>query len=135
MDDTEKKILKQKNELKDFFFNNTEIKNLPVKINLKKGESIRQQKGKPIPIHVQDQVVDEIRGLIRNGYLERATETTEERTPAVITMTKDKLVKFALDSKTLKKAIIKRNVQMPNMEELKSRISLRISEEEDDEIW
>ena len=60
---------------------------------MKKGESTRQQKGKPIPIHVQDQVVDEIRGLIKNGYLGRATEITEERTPAVISMTKDKLVK------------------------------------------
>ena len=35
MDDTEKKILKLKNEFKDLFYNNTEIKNLSRKINLK----------------------------------------------------------------------------------------------------
>ena len=49
MDDTEKKIIKLKNEFKDLFYNNTEIKNLSVKINLKEDANIIQQKGRPIP--------------------------------------------------------------------------------------
>ena len=60
--------------MKDLFDNYTEIKNLSVKINLKEDAKIRQQKGRPIPIHLQDQVADEIKRLIKNGYLERATE-------------------------------------------------------------
>ena len=60
--------------MKDLFDNYTEIKNLSVKINLKEDAKIIQQKGRPIPIHLQDQVADEIKRLIKNGYLERATE-------------------------------------------------------------
>ena len=56
LDETEKKILKLKNEFKDLFYNNTEIKNLSVKINLKEDAKIIQQKDRPIPIHLQDQV-------------------------------------------------------------------------------
>ena len=78
LDDTEKKILKLKNELKDLFYNNTEIKSLSVKVNLNEDANIIQQKGRPIPIHLQDQVAEEIKRLIKNGYLERATEITED---------------------------------------------------------
>ena len=137
MDDTEKKILKLKNEFKDLFYNNTEIKNLSVKINLKEDANIIQQKGRPIPIHLQDQVAEEIKRLIKNGYLERATEITEDCfvSPAVITVKKDKSIKIALDSRKLNEATIKRKAQMPNMEELLSRISRKISEEQEGEIW
>ena len=137
MDDTEKKILKLKNEFKDLFYNNTEIKNLSVKINLKEDANIIQQKGRPIPLHLQDQVAEEIKRLIKNGYLERATEITEDCfvCPAVITVKKDKSIKLALDSRKLNEASIKRKAQMPNMEELISRISRKISEEQEGEIW
>ena len=77
LDVIEKKILKLKNEFKDLFYNHTEIKNLSVKINLKEDAKIIQQKGRPIPIHLQDQVAYEIKRLTKNGYLERATEITE----------------------------------------------------------
>ena len=117
LDETEKKF-ELKNEYKDLFYNNTEIKNL--RINLKEDAKIIQQKGRPRPIHLQDQVGDEIERLIKNGYLERATDITETcfMSPAVITVRKDKLVKIALDSRKLNEATIKRKAQRPNMEEL-----------------
>ena len=132
-----KTILKLKNESKDLFYNNTKIKNLSVKINLKKDAKIIQQKGRPVPIHLQEQVANEIKRLIKNGYLEGATEITENCfvSPAVITVKKDKSVKIALDSRKLNEATIKRKTQMPNMEELISRISRKISAEEEGEIW
>ena len=101
LDETKKKILKLKNEFKDIFYNKTEIKNLSVKINLKEDAKIIQQKGRPIPIHLQDQVADEFKRLIKNGYLERATKITENCfvSPAVITVKKHKSVKIALDSR------------------------------------
>ena len=51
MDENDKRILKLKNEFKDLFYNNTEIKDTVVKINLKENANIIQQKGRPITIH------------------------------------------------------------------------------------
>ena len=95
LDETQMKILKLRNEFKDLFYKNTEIKNLSVKINLKEHAKIIQQKGIPVPIQLQEQVANEIKRLIKNGYLERATEITENCfvSPAVITVKKDKSVK------------------------------------------
>ena len=45
-----------------------------MKINLKEDAKIIQQKVRLIPIHLQDQVAEEIGKLIKNSYLERATE-------------------------------------------------------------
>ena len=69
--------------------------------------------------------------------MEKATEITEICfvNPAIITVKKDKSVKIALESKKLNEATIKGKTQMPNMEELISRISRKISEEKEGEIW
>ena len=79
----------------------------------------------------------ELKRSIDNGYLERATEITEGCfvSPAVITVKKDKSVINALDSKQLNKVTIKRNAQMPSMEEGISRISRKISEGTEGEIF
>ena len=118
------------------FYNNTEKKDTVVKINLKENANVIQQKGRPIPRHLQDQVPEELKRLIKNGYLERATEINEDcfMSPAVITVKKDKSIKIALDSRKLNEATIKRKAQMPNMEELIARISRKISEEKEGEI-
>ena len=90
LDNMDKKIIKLQNDLKQFFYNNKEIKNLSVKIQLKEGAQIMQQKGRPIPIHLQDQMALELKRLIKHGYLKRATEITEDCSvsPAVITVKK-----------------------------------------------
>ena len=106
MDENEKNILKLKNEFKDLFYNNTEMKDTVVKIHLKENANIIQQKGKPIPIYLQDQVGEELKRLIKNGYLERATEINEDCfvSPAVITVKKDESIKIALDSKKIERS-------------------------------
>ena len=136
LDNTDKKIRKLQNDFKDLFYNNKEIKNFSVKVQLKEGPQIIQQKGRPIPIHLQDQVALELKRLIKHGYLERATEITEDCfvSPAVITVKKDKSIKIALDSRKLNKVTNKRKAQMPNMEELTSRISKKISEGKEGKI-
>ena len=70
-----------------------------MKINLGEDANIIQQKYRPIPIHLQDQVADEIKRPRKNGYLERATGITEDCfvSPAAFTVKKDKSVKIALD--------------------------------------
>ena len=68
--------------------------------------------------------------------MERATEITEDCfvSLAVITVKKDKSLKTALDSRKLNEVTIKRKAQMPNMEELISQISRKISEGTEGEI-
>ena len=70
-----------------------------VKINIKENSNILQQRGRPIQIHIQDQVAEELKRLIKNGYLERATGITKVCfvSPAVITVNKDKSIKSAMD--------------------------------------
>ena len=103
LDDTERIPDSLKNEFKDLFYNNKKIKDLSVKVNLKKGAQMIQQKGRPIPIHLREQVAKQLKRLIENGYLERATEITEDCfvSPAVLTVRKHKSIKVALDSRKL----------------------------------
>ena len=53
----------------------------------------------------------------------------------MITVKKDKSVKIALDSQKLNEITIKRKAQMPNMEELISRISRKIADGPAGELW
>ena len=112
--------------------NSVNSKDISVKMNLKEGAQIKQQEGRPIPIHLQEQMAKELKRLIENGYLERATEISENCfvSPAVITVKKDKSIKKALDSRKLNEVTIKRKAQMPNMEEQISIISRKISGED-----
>ena len=120
---------------KDLFENNHTIKNLTIDIKLKEGTKPIQQKGRPVPVHFQLSVKKELEKLIQNGHLEK-TKTDENCfiSPAVITIKKDKTVKIALDSRKLNDACIKRKAAMPNMEELISKISSKITHG-NGEIW
>ena len=83
----------------DSFKNNHTIKELTIDIQLKKDVKPIQQKGRPVRIHFQKNVREELEKLIRKGHLEKADKTTENCfiSPAVITIKKDKSVKTALD--------------------------------------
>ena len=132
-DERRKKII---SEHEDLFKNNHTIKDLTIDIQLKKDAKPIQQKGRPVPIHFQKSVREELEKLIKSGHLEKTDETTENCfiSPAVITIKKDKSVKIALDSRNLNEACIKRKAAMPNMEELVSKISARITDGKG-EIW
>ena len=81
-------------------------------------------------------MAQELKGLMKHGYLERATDITEDGfvSTALLTLKKDKLVKVGFDSRKLNEVTVKRKAQMPNMEELISQISRKISEGADGEI-
>ena len=74
---------------------------------------------------------------MKQDHIEKANNIDENCfvSPAVITVKKDKSVKIALDSRKLNKMTIKRKAEMPNMEELISRISRKIADRPADEIW
>ena len=132
-DERRQKIVK---EYEDLFKNNHTIKDLAIDIQLKKDTKPIQQKGRPVPIHFQKTVKNELKKLIETGHLEKANNTTENCfvSPAVITIKKDKSVKIALDSRKLNEACVKRKATMPNMEELISKILAEITRS-DREIW
>ena len=147
--DTEKSYLKIQNiqensdviELKrkftKLFHENKTVKGIEVDIQLKLDAKLIQQKGRPIPIHLQPAVGKEIEKLIKNGHIGRATNIDKNCfvSPAVITVKKNKTVKIALDSRKINEITVKRKAQMPNMEELISRISRKTADGETDLIW
>ena len=126
-----------KKKFKKLFHENKTVKGIEVDIQLKPNAKLIQQKGRPIPIHLQPAVGKEIEKLTKNGHIERATDSDKNFffSPAVITFNKDKTIKIALDSRKLNEITVKRKAQMPNMEELISRISRKIADREADEIW
>ena len=95
------------------------MKGIEVDIQLKPNAKLIQQKGRPIPIHLHPAVGKEIEKLTKKGHIEKATDIDENCfvSPAVITVKKDKTIKIALDSRKLNEITVKRNAQMPNMEE------------------
>ena len=74
---------------------------------------------------------------MKQGHIEKANNIDENCfvIPAVKTVKKYKSVKIALDSRKFNEITIKRKTQMPNMEELISRIPRKIADGQADEIW
>ena len=130
-------VTKLKRKFKKLFNENHTVNRLEVKIQLKEDAKLIQQKGRPIPIHLQQSVEEEVEKLVKQGHIEKANNIDENCfvSPAVITVKKDKYVKIASDSRKLNEITVKRKAQMPNMEELFSRVSRKIADGPADEIW
>ena len=117
---------------KKLFETNHTIKNTEVKIQIKPGCYPIQQKARPIPYHLQDDVKNELDRLIKSGHLEQL-ETIEEDcfvSPVVITVKKNKTVKIALDARKPNESCMKKRPHMPNMDELINQISSELSKKE-----
>ena len=126
------KIIK---DYENVFKNNQSTEDLTIYIQLKKDAKPIQQKWRPVPIHLQNTVRNELERLIEKGHVEETDETTENffMSPAVITIKKDRSVKIALDSRKLNESC-KKKTTMPNMEKLISLISAKITKNEG-ELW
>ena len=126
-----------KKKIKKLFHENKTVEGIEVDIQLKPNAKLMQQKGRPIPIHLQPAVGKEIEKLTKNGHIKKATDIDKNCfvSPAVITVKNDKTIKVALDSRKANEITVKGKAQMPNMEELISRISRKIADGEEDEIW
>ena len=126
-----------KSKFHKLFTENHMVKNVEVDIQLKEGLKLIQQKGRPIPIHLQPAVEKEIEKLKKQGHIEEAKNFYENCfvSPAVITIKIDKSDKLAMDSRKMNEITNKRKAQMPNMEELISQISRTIAHGPADEIW
>ena len=78
----------QSNEFPDLFKRNGRIRNHQVKINLKSDAKISQQKGRRIPIQLQNAVDAEIKRLLKDGHIEKINEIKDDVfiQPTVITV-------------------------------------------------
>ena len=94
------------------------------------------QKGRRVPIQLQEQVDKEIEKLLKEGHIERVEKIQDDVfiQPTVITVKRDKSVKIALDARALNESIAKDKYQMPNLENLIDMIAEKVDKEEG-ETW
>ena len=84
-----------------------------------------KQKGRRIPVHLQERVEGELNKLIDQNHIIKLDECWDQQliSPIVITVKKDQTVKLALDSKKINKFIHRKKNQMPNIELLLDNIA------------
>ena len=112
-------------------------KNHIVKTKFEKLFQATQQKGRRIPIALQQKVADEITRLTKEGHIKKLKSCNEDQfiSPIVITVRKDGSLKLALDSKKLNEWVIKSKYQMPNIEELIDQIAQIITSGKPGRVW
>ena len=89
----------------------------------------RHQKGRRIPINLQEKVNIELKKLQDEKHIIKLSSCPDEYfiSPIVVTVKKDQTIKLALDSKVLNKAIHKNKDQMPSIDTVIESISQQIS--------
>ena len=115
-------------EFPDLFEKRGCVKNYSLKIDMKEGTRVTQQKGRRIPIQLQEQVDKEISNLLGKGHIEKVDTIKDDVfiQPVVVTVKKDGSVKIALDAKALKESIAKDKYQMLNLENLMDMVAEKI---------
>ena len=116
------------NKFPDLFENN-EIKDAEINIQLKPGHYPVKQKARPVLLHIQEDVGRDLERLIESGHLEKINDVDEDCivSPVVITVKNHKSVKIALDSRKLNDSCIKMRPHLPNIEKLLNQISVEIT--------
>ena len=84
-----------------------------------------QEKGRRIPIHIQEKVHDKMEKLLKEGHIKRLDKCSSDCfiAPIVITVKKDDSIKLALDTKPINRQLFKNKYQMPNVDELLDGLS------------
>ena len=104
--------------------------NHTVKSKFKTNFTPIHQRGRRVPIHLQNQVEQELKKLQENGNIIKLEKCSDKNfiSPIVITVKRDKTIKLAMDSKIINKAIHKNKYQMQNIDCLMDNIAQSISE-------
>ena len=104
------KIAELKGKIYRDFTTNNEIKNFEYDVEFKENMQIFQQKGRRIPIHLQNAVEIALKRLQNNGHLEKLEELGVNVcvSPAVVAQKSDGSIKIALDAKELNKRIVRK---------------------------
>ena len=100
---------------------------------MKDGTRATQQKGRRIPLQLQDQVDKKIKNLLEQGHIEKVDTIKDDVfiEPVVITVKKDRSVKIALDARALNNSITKNKFQLPNSENLMDMIAEKLTEKKE----
>ena len=119
-------------EFPNLFKRRGRVNNYKIKIDMKDGTRVTQQKGRRIPLQLQDQVDKEIKQLLEQGQIEKVDTIKDDVfiQPVVITVKKDRSVKIALDARALNNSIANDKYQMPNLENLMDMIAEKIDGKE-----
>ena len=82
---------------------------------MKDGTRVTPQKGRRIPLQLQDQVHKEMKQLLEQGHIEKVDTMKDDVSiqPVVITVKKDRSVKIALDARALNNSIAKDEYKIP----------------------
>ena len=101
------------------------------------GTRVTQQKGRRVPIQLQEQVDKEIQNLLEQGHIQKVNNIKDDLfiQPVVITVRKDRSVKLALDARALNNSIAKDKYEMPNHENLLDMIAEKIDEKESEVLY
>ena len=104
-------------------------KNHVAKSKFQKEFQPRHQKGRRIPINLQEKVNIEPKKLLIEKHIMKLSSCPDKYliSPIVVTVKKDQTIKLALDSRVLNKAIHKNKYQIPNIYTLIESISQQIS--------
>ena len=115
-------------EFPKLFERNGKLKNHQVRVNFKPVAKITQQKGRRIPIQLQNAVDEEIGRLLKEGHIEKINEIKDNVIiqPTVITVKQVRSVKIALDARALNQAIDKDKYQMPTLETLLDMVAEKL---------
>ena len=104
-------------------------KNHVAKFKFHKDFQPRHQKGRRVPINLQDKVKNELKKLLDKKHIIKLSSCPDKQfiSPIVVTLKKDQTIKLALDSKILIKAFHKNKYPMPNIDTLIEFISQQVS--------
>ena len=113
------------------------IRNYKVEAEFFKNLTPIQQKGRRVPITLQEKVDKEIDKLLKQGHIQKLDECSDKYfvSPIVITVKKDGSVKLELESRELNKQVHKNKYQMPNIEELMDIVGQTISEHKQGDVF
>ena len=126
-----------KAEFPDLFQRRGCVSNYSIKIEMKEGARVTQQKGRRIPVQLYSYKNREINNLLEKGHIERVDTIKDDVfiQPVVVTVKKDGSVKIALDARALNESIAKNKYQMPNLENLMDMIAEKIEGQEGEVLY
>ena len=95
------------------------------------------QKGRRVPISLQEKVDKEIDRFIREGHIIKLQECSDKYfvSPIVITVKKDGGIRLLLESRELNKLVPRNKYQMPNIDEPVDGISQIIAERKAGDVY
>ena len=89
------------------------MKNYKIKTKMTKDARITEQKGRRVPIQLQNQVDREIDKLLEEGHIEKIDNIQDDVfiQPTVRTVKKDRSVKITLDTRAVNQSVAKDKCQ------------------------